>query len=370
MTEVVGLKTDSYDKAKENLQRSFEFLSIQNIIKPGDKVLIKPNLLKADPPEKAVTTHPAVVRALIELIRDLGAVPWVGDSSGGADYGNTARSLELSGILSASRDAHIKNFDTEGVEHIETDSSVYLRSVHIARPVVEADIVISTAKLKTHIETLYTGAVKNLVGCIPGSGKLLIHRLAPKPSQLSEVILDLYHIVKPELSVIDGVLSMEGDGPGAGAPRQTGLLFVGRDGIAVDAVASHTIGFDHECLHFLRRGEERGLGVSDISKITILGDNLEDLRIPDFKKPSNLIMRLLPSPLLKLLNRRFFWVRPEINPERCKECGLCEKSCPVVAISDFRIEHEKCIECFCCYEVCPHQAVEVKRSFLVRILSQ
>jgi len=370
MADVAVIKTETYEEVRGSLERGFDLIAARRLIQPGTKVLIKPNLLKAAPPEKAVSTHPTVVKALVELVRDLGATPWVGESSGGAHYGNTSKAFKVCGIEDAARDAAIKNFDTEGVERVSAKSFAFVESAHIARPVVEADVVISAAKLKTHLETLYTGAVKNMMGCIPGSGKLRLHQLAPKPRDLAEAILDVYAMTRPRLSVIDAVVSMEGDGPGSGTPKQTGFVVVGEDGLAADAVASAAVGFDPGPLYFLASGERRGLGCATLSRLDILGDPLAEIRVPDFKKPSNLIMRLLPNPLLKLLNRRFFRVTPEVLREKCADCGLCEKSCPVGAIQKGQIDRAKCIECFCCYELCPHEAVKIRKTFLVRMLSQ
>ena len=378
MTNVAATQCVSYDRETvcAAVEDAFRLLGgVESIVAPGQRVLLKASVLRAAAPDLAVTTHPEVVRAVGRVIKAAGGVVRVGDSSGGVDYGKTDEALRACGIAEVAEEEGfgLVNFDTCGVTQLDAPDGRFLRRIKVSKAVTDADVIVSVAKLKTHIEVLYTGAVKNLLGCLPGAGKLIVHRTAPKPSDLSEALLDIYAAVRPQFSVVDGIVAMEGDGPNRGDPREVGAIVAGRDGVAVDAVASRIVGFRPGELPLLTRGEERGLGVADLDRINVLGAPISDLEAPDFKKPSNFVMRALPNALLKMLNRYFFTVDPVIETDRCEACGTCARACPAQAIEEiderYGIDYAKCIRCMCCHELCPETAVGIKRSLLVRILS-
>ena len=244
-----------------------------------------------------------------------------------------------------------------------------LKRFGLARVVREADAVVSLAKLKTHCQTLYTGAVKNLLGCLPGGGKIRVHQLAPKARQLSAALLDIYAVVRPRLALIDGILAMEGEGPSHGDPRPLGLLIASEDAVAADAVACHIIGYPARAVHILRQAEERGLGVGDLRKIEVVGVPLEEAVVRDFVRPSNFAFEMIPGFLMKLIGRGVS-VQPDIVQELCRKCGMCQRSCPAAAIENHEglvIDHEKCFRCFCCHELCPHDAIALRRSWFIRL---
>jgi uncharacterized protein (DUF362 family)/Pyruvate/2-oxoacid:ferredoxin oxidoreductase delta subunit len=332
--------------------------------------LIKPNLLSATPPERAVTTHPEVVRAAVTLVREAGAEAWVGDSPGGVEWNITRRALEVSGIGPAAIEAgaEIQDFDAGDAQFVDCPDGAILKRFAVARAALDADLVISLAKLKTHGQALYTGAVKNVLGCLPGGGKIRVHQLAPKSRDLAAALLDIYSIVRPRLALIDGIVAMEGNGPNVGDPRRLGLLIASEDCVAADAVACRIIGYPARSIHILRQAEERGLGIGDLRKIEVVGEPLESCVVPDFARASNLFYELVPTLLGRLIGGAVR-VDPEIMQEECRRCGLCQRSCPARAISEeepFVIDHAACIRCFCCHELCPHGAVVLRRSFLVR----
>src|SRR5574341_464798 len=193
------------------------------IVKAGDNVLLKVNVIVGFPPERAATTHPAVVSAMVEIVKEAGGVPWVGDSSGA--YGYTAQSLELSGIKKAVEESGGKliNFESTGAYNVKVNGRV-LTSLNIAKPVIDCDVLVSLPKMKTHMMTRYTGAVKNFYGAIPGSGKAAIHRLAPTEESFSNAVVDIYSAVKPKLAVMDGIVGMEGEGAINGTPIESGVI--------------------------------------------------------------------------------------------------------------------------------------------------
>ena len=339
-------------------------------VKPGQRVLIKPNLLSATPPERAVTTHPAVVYAVATLVREAGAEAWVGDSPGGVEWNVTKRALEVTGIGPAALEAGaaIKDFDGGDRQVVEPPDAVILKRFAVARAALDADLVISLPKLKTHGQALYTGAVKNLLGCVPGGGKIRVHQLAPKSRQLAAALLDIYAVVRPRLALIDAIVAMEGNGPNHGDPRQLGLLIASGDCVAADAVACRIIGYPARSMHILRQAEERGLGVGSIDNVEVVGEPLERCVVPDFVRASNVFLELVPAWLARVIGGAVR-IDPQIVQSECQRCGLCQRSCPAEAIrgdGPFEIDHAACIRCFCCHELCPHGAVALHRSFLIR----
>ena len=374
MSKVAIVRCANYEPERvlEAARRAFELIGgFGRFVRPGQRVLIKPNLLAAAEPARAVTTHPAVVRVLAMLVREAGAEAWVGDSPGGVEWNVTARALEVSGIGPAARDAgaEVRDFDAGDAQVVECPDGVVLKRFALARAVVDADVVISLAKLKTHGQALYTGAVKNLLGCVPGGGKIRVHQVAPQSRQLAAALLDIYSVVRPRLALIDGVVAMEGNGPAQGDPRHLGLLVASEDSVAADAVASHIIGYPARSIHMLRQATERGLGVGDLDGIEVVGEPLEEVVCPDFVRSSNLLVELVPRWLARLVSRAVA-VDPAIDQGKCRRCGLCQRSCPAKAIQGdgpFAIDYAACIRCFCCHELCPHEAVVLRRSFLSRV---
>ena len=374
MTQVAIVRCPDYDRARVlgAARRAFDLLGgLDRLIRPGQRVLAKPNLLSAKPPERAVTTHPEIVRAVVALVREAGAEAWVGDSPGGMQWNVTDHVLEETGVGAAAAEAgaEIKDFDGGDRQFVDLPDGAILKRFALASAVLDADVVISLAKLKTHTQALYTGAVKNLLGCVPGGGKLRMHQLAPKSRALAAALLDIYAAVRPSLCLIDAIVAMEGDGPAHGDQRTLGLLIASTDCVAADAVACHLIGYSPRVIHILGQAEARGLGVASLDRIEVVGERLEDCMVPDFARASNLLLELVPAWLAGLIGRSVR-VDPEIDQDECRRCGLCERSCPAGAISSgggrFEIDLAKCIRCFCCHELCPHGAVVLRRSFPVR----
>ncbi|MCK4549090.1 MAG: DUF362 domain-containing protein [Candidatus Krumholzibacteria bacterium] len=341
------------------------FGGMSAFVSSGDRVLLKPNLLSAKDPSRAITTHPHIVETVAALVREAGGEPFVGDSPGGAIRGiervweNTLMSemAERAGL-------ELVNFEASGSEEI--DAGKY--RLYIARPVIEADVVINLPKLKTHTLTLLTGAVKNMFGVIPGFRKAEMHKIFPKPSEFAAMLVELYSHVKPSVNIMDAVLSMEGNGPSSGVPRETGLIAVSDDAVALDAVISGVIGFQPEKIDTTRIAGERGLGVSERQSIEVTGDAAGTV-IEDYDLPSNLGIRLIPGPLARMV-APLVWLKLVIDEDRCTGCEMCYKSCPVKTIVPdgeiFRVVHDGCVQCMCCHELCPENAVEIKLSWLAR----
>lgn len=369
MAKVSIVKCPSYEQEKVNdaVRQSLDLIGgIRNFVSTGQKVLLKVNALTMKPPEAAVTTHPAVIKAVVSEVLRAGGVPLVGDSSGGMVAGQapTRQTFQVTGIARAAEEsgAELVNFDISGVEAVQSDGPI--PALHIARPALEADVVISLPKLKTHSATVFTGAIKNMYGCVPGHRKAEYHRMAPKLKDFGEVLVDIFGAVKPALAIMDGIIGMEGNGPSAGNPRHIGLVLTSADCVALDAAASLVIGLDPLRVHTTAIAHGRGLGDGDQAHLELLGELLEHVAVKDYDLPSNAMLETMPGFLIRSM-LGMLKARPEINKNACAGCRFCVESCPVQAM-DMKgkvplIDYQKCISCLCCQELCPQKAVEMKQ---------
>ncbi|MCG8339478.1 MAG: DUF362 domain-containing protein, partial [Proteobacteria bacterium] len=271
--------------------------------------------------------------------------------------------------------AKLKNFEIEGVEKVRNDQADILNELFIAKPVLEADVILSLCKLKSHEQTLFTGAVKNMFGVIPGGGKRLVHKQAVKADELCRAILDIYSMSKPHICLMDAIVGMEGPGPAMGFPKKIGLILSSSDGIALDAIASSIVGYDPLEIGTIKFGFERGLGIKTLSEIETRGETISDVSVSDFKKVSNDIFDKLPTWLVKYLVSGFQNVKPyPKRNEDCESCSICVDSCPVDALAlkdngtGVVMDEDLCIRCFCCRELCPEQVFELKRSRLSKMI--
>jgi len=341
---------------------------IEAFVKPGQRVLLKPNLLSAKDPGRAVTTHPHLVEAVAEEVRRAGAVPFVGDSPGGALRG-IKRVWANTGMEEMARRAEVElvNFEASGSKGIEFGAYIF----YISKPVLEADVIINLPKLKTHSLTLMTCAVKNMFGVMPGFRKGEQHKRYPKAAEFAKMLVHLYKLVTPSLNIVDAVVAMEGNGPSSGQPRKLGLIMAGEDAVAIDAVAAHLIGYPEGAIDTTRIAAEMGLGEGRRDLLTLAGDAPRDT-VAGFLLPKNRLQRSAPRPLMKLI-APLVWVKPVIMPKKCTGCGFCAESCPVKTIhkdgSVYRIEDKRCIKCLCCHELCPESSIEIKLSWLARFFA-
>ncbi|WP_440950201.1 DUF362 domain-containing protein [Methanosphaerula subterraneus] len=346
-------------------------------VRPGDRVLIKLNLLSSNDPSAAVTTNPALVRVVVEEVQRLGAVPVVGDSPGGRNTPASYRSLlNRTGIAQVIEETGCESvfFDDQTIER-SSDQTKTFRRFTVAAVFEQVDVVITLPKLKTHQLTLMTGAVKVLFGFIPGVKKAAYHLSTGNDiARFADLLLDLHQVVPPTLVIMDAVVGMEGNGPSHGTPRAIGLLLAGTSSTAIDFVAGSVIGFDPLCLPTVREAAERGIGPSSFDQITIAGPDPAAFTIPDFKKPSSMSLGRIP-PFVLSCAQRVLGTRPVVDRARCTRCGTCRDNCPPEAITMTggaypAIDQGGCISCFCCQELCPAGAIEVKKPLLRRLIDR
>ncbi len=365
MHEVTVHRIAEYDRKRirEMLEKPVAAACRNYGIGRGDKVLLKPNLLGGWAPGKGVTTHPEIVAAAAGLLADAGASLQIGDSPG--ETSKLEEILEKTGIAGVVAEFGIRvvEFEKAGVRAFTS------REGRIYRPtaaVFEVDAIINLAKMKTHVLTMYTGAVKNLYGCIPGMAKSDLHRDSPGPAAFSAHIRDIYRFIEPRIAlhVVDGILGMDRLGPAAGRPNRFGLLFAAENGVALDFTVAAAFGFDPaSVLHLL------DLGVSPEDVDPGPGGKFEDFRAPEADIREILLYNRVASnipPFFLKFYKRLIWSRPVVEPAGCDSCGVCIERCPVSVIDLVQgrasIDHTGCIKCLCCYELCPQGNVTFEHS--------
>ncbi len=333
------------------------------VIDAGARVLIKPNFLAPAEPDKALTTHPLVVRAVAEFALAKGARVQISDSPA---MGSFSKLLKKGGYEQTLKglDITVKPFEAT----IAVDVGEPFSRIEVAKDAMEADVVINLAKLKTHTQMMMTLGVKNLFGCIVGLKKPEWHmRTGVDRQMFGRLIVSIYEAVGPAYTILDGILAMEGQGPGrSGTPRELGLLMGGKNAHAVDHVACLQVGLDPGTLETQRNARE--MRVYD-GRVHIDGDlNILD----DFQFPELGSLTMGPDYLGRFM-RKFVIQQPVADNQACKLCGECWKYCPAKAISytdrGISFNTDTCIRCYCCLEVCPHAAIRAKKPLAGKMLA-
>ena len=384
-TQVYAASCPDYGQAEGAIRALVEQMGgMGRFVRPGERIVLKANLLRAAPPESAICTHPAVVEAVAKLVKEAGGTPVICDSPGGALHKEAVlRSLyEKTGMAAAAAAAGAELAMDSSTRTVSLPEGKVLRQAEIITPVAEADGVIDLCKMKTHVLMSMTGAVKNLFGVIPGLSKVGYHATHPDHETFADVLLDLTGYVKPRLSLMDGILAMEGDGPGSsGIPRQAGLLLAAANPLALDTAAGAIMNLPRQDNPVLLAAERRGLTPCRMEDVELIGGTVEELRMADYKFPASTKSNLMDflGPLARPAERlckKALSQTPRIDGAKCVGCGICAKSCPGQAIAmtapgkKARISQKACIHCYCCHELCPQKAVELHQSWLGRLLTK
>jgi len=370
--KVAVVRCETYEPAEVSaaLRRGFDLIGgAARFISPGERIVLKPNLLVASAPDKAVTTHPIVFSAVAAVLAEAGAVLTWGDSPG---FGGALGVGKRAGILQAAEHLGIQMADFDHGRTVPFADGRLIKQFTIAEGVAAADGLVSLPKLKTHALTRMTGAVKNQFGCIPGLLKGEFHTRMPDVERFSQMLVDLNRLIRPRLFVMDAIVAMEGNGPRGGDPRQVGLLLVSDDPVAVDTLGCRIMALDPALVHTVVYGEKWGLGSA--SEIEILGDDLPVF--PDYKV--NRTPMSTTSGVGSSLGKRLLAPRPFIREELCSRCGTCVQVCPADPKAvDWRSsdhstppvhDYDRCIRCYCCQEMCPERAIEVRTPPLGRLI--
>ncbi|MBN1363745.1 MAG: DUF362 domain-containing protein [Syntrophaceae bacterium] len=367
-------KCGQYDNKiiKEKILTGLEQIGFSLAELKNKRVCLKPNLLMPVNPERAVTTHPEVFRAVAQIVRDYTDNIVLIESPNFFPLKPTIKKAGLAGIVD---DLKIEVADIKVTETLKFPAANRYKSIEISQAFFDVDYIINMPKLKTHGFTYYTGAVKNLFGTMPGLSKSRMHMTAPSPMEFSEFLLDLYGgllngFEKPKklIHVMDAVVGLEGDGPGpTGKPKKIGAIIVGDDAVALDYVAVNLVGLNVKKVLTITQGFKRGYGVKSPDEIKVIGESLEDMRINDFVPPKSVLSGGIIWPLTSPTVKNLFVPKPVPRADSCTLCYNCMKICPAGAITEAdgdkvpRYNYRKCIRCYCCLETCPEAAIDLKK---------
>ncbi|MBU0494923.1 MAG: DUF362 domain-containing protein [Chloroflexi bacterium] len=336
-------------------------------VRPGMRVLLKPNLINDAPRDRAVTTHPAIVQAVAELVQEAGGVVRIGDSPAGSTEA-TPRVYQGTGMVEVAERTGAQLVPFEPITWQRLNGADYF----IATPVLEADLIINLPKLKTHVFTLYTGAVKNLFGIISGTRKRDIHYRAVSLTKFSQALVDVLALTRPGLTIMDGVLGLEGNGPGTrGIPRPYECVAASADPVALDTVLSGAMGCAPGRVLHLQQAAARDLGTGDRDAIQVMGAasalDFGPVRLPGAHRLLGLSSKI--GTPLRLTVRH----QPRLDAAACIGCGRCSEACPAQVITPGRpaaFDLDRCIGCLCCIEVCPQGAIAPSYNLTGRLITR
>lgn len=332
----------------------------------GKKVLLKPNILSDDDPARATTTHPVVVEAVIKYLQSRGATVFVGDSPTIDSWNFTGKRSGIRQVVDRCGATWVR-FNQSDITRVVGSSSI-----KITEHVTEVDLIISLSKLKNHELMFFTGAIKNIFGFVPGFNKALQHAKHPDRYKLAKFFVDLEEVIRPHFHIMDGIVAMEGPGPGNGYPKKVNVLLASVNPLALDIIASRIIGYDPLLIPTNKIALARGHLLKSVGDIIIRGPDPETIVIGDFKRiitgnAADILMRSFKNKVPFL---RRFDKRPVFDSNLCISCLKCVEICPVEALRPGPDEKNKillndkiCIRCYCCHEVCRDNAIEIRRKF-------
>jgi len=345
------VKCSSYDQIKVDkaIKEALNFADIK--IPKRKSVLIKPNIVGSFPKKQKIsTTNPAIIESICKILKKNNCKIIIGESS----FTNTFEAFRDSGIEKVAKKygAKILIFEQDKLVKIKDSSAKVLKEFRISKTLRDIDLIINVPKLKTHLLTKFTGAVKNLYGVLPGGIKQKLHMKAPTEKRFGKMLVDIYQNIKPEINIMDGIWGMEGSGPTAGNLRRAGYILASSNSVSLDIVCAKLIGYKIKNIFYIKESLKRKVAPS---KFILVGQE----KIPNlnFKKPS--VKNKLSRSVIRMLRTKPI----AVDGNKCIKCGLCEKKCPThsIVLSPYpEVNKKTCIRCFCCMEICPHHALHLK----------
>ncbi len=361
---------------QNSIDKILELLGgIEQFIKREDKVLLKPNLLFGVKPDKLINTHYEIVRAIAIRCLDIGAKVGLGDSPAVGTVESACKACEIDKIM---KELNLEYVPFAPHKDYKTPEGFTFNRLQLTSALDNWDKIINLPKLKTHGQMTLTLGVKNLFGLVVGLRKAEWHMKAGSNLDFfARMLVEIYAFRKPDLTIMDGIMSMHGNGPSMrGKPYPLRVLLGGVDCIALDSIICEIVNLPLEKLRTCIIGEQAGFGTCNREDIELLGTPIEELKVNDFEFPTTLVL-----PLMNLgFWQKWSTTKPVINHKLCERCGLCIKHCPpqVMKLEKYKqakdnyddyvkIDYSNCIRCYCCQEICPASAIDIKEGFLLRL---
>lgn len=372
----------NFDSIKKIISEQISALISDESFFKDKNVVIKPNLLMKASPDKSITTHPVVMKAVIEVIKEYCPKSIKLAESPGGPYNTAALGIiyKSTCMTEVAAECGIElNYDTsfKAVSHPE---GKVCKVFDIITPIADADVIVNVCKLKTHSLTTMSASVKNLFGTIPGIEKFEMHTRYKELPIFEAMLADLcemHYKSKPMLCIVDAVKGMEGNGPSGGTIRSFGLLMSSLNPFNLDTACSAVMGVENT-VGYIEEGKKKGLCVQSSTELTVIGESINDIKLSDLILPETKslpILKKLPTLFGGRLNK-FLEPKPEIRTNKCIGCGECARSCPAKTISVVKknnkriavIDDRNCIKCYCCQELCPINAVKVKKNIIFKLI--
>ncbi|MGA1874302.1 MAG: DUF362 domain-containing protein [bacterium] len=342
---------------------------IRQFVRPQQKVFVKVNHLPPpSPAERGIVTHPFFVEQVLAMLLEAGAQVRVGDDI----HGGQEDGFAISGLRQVCRrmGVDLVNLRQEGFRPVFIPQGEVLSQTYMARAVMEAEVIVNLPKFKTHSLTVFTGAIKNIYGCLPEGLRIRYHREF-QGEKFHALLVDLFSVIRPQLHIMDAIVGMEGDGPAHGQTRSIGLVMASSDAVALDRVALAVAGIDPDDVLYVKKASARGFAHG---RIHVLGEKIDTVRIPDFRTnavPLHFIRKWVPEALFRTICRQLE-SRPQVISAKCHGCRVCEKVCPKGAIKVYHgvagISRLECIACMCCHEACRFEAIRSRKGPVGRVL--
>lgn len=372
-TKVALVRCEEYNlnKVEQAIKESISLIGgLEKLKTKGKKVLLKPNILAGKEPEYAVTTHPVLFEAVIKIFLEAGFEVAAGESPPLEPLQIAARKA---GLLEVIEKYKIPFYEFKNPVKTSNQDGKLIKNFNISKEIFDFDILVSLPKLKTHAQMYYTGAMKNLFGCITGLQKPQFHLRFPDRDDFANMIVDLNLLLKPALGIMDGIVAMEGRGPQGGTPKKLEFIASSFDILALDLVCAEIIGYKHTDIPIIKNALERKkFFISSPEEIEIVGEKIENLKPHHFEKVKitseiHFLHNKVPKPIIQFINNMTV-PRPHFKHKVCIKCGKCISICPANALSfktdkngkHVNIDYKKCIKCYCCDEICPVKAIELK----------
>ncbi len=382
MSRVAVIACEDY--GNENIKTALKAALDETVgldwVVPGMKIAIKANLVSYLAPDRAATTHPALLCELTRLLVERGAEVVVGDSPGGLyNHAFVGRVYYVTGMRDVERFGGRLNYNF-GQSEASFPDAKQAHSFSYTSYLDEADAIINFCKLKSHGMMSLSCAIKNMFGVVPGTMKPEYHYRFPNHADFADMLVDLNEYFKPKLRLClcDAVIGMEGNGPTAGTPRKIGAILASASPYLLDLTAARLIGLTRDNIPTLEAAYRRGLAPASVDDVDI-SPGYERFIVPDYQNITThstlefgqLLGGGALGRLVSRLGRAFLRSKPRVKKEECIGCGVCKNICPPNAIKIKNgiavIDRDSCIRCFCCQEFCLKGAMKVKRTLVARM---